>query len=56
MRAAGVAVPATGRVARGSATCAFVVPRAAKAKVVRGTITVRVDSKVVASDFAFAVL
>ena len=40
----------------GSATCAFVVPRAAKGKVVRGTITVRVDGKVVAGDFAFAVL
>ncbi|MET0560247.1 MAG: hypothetical protein ABW012_01315 [Gaiellaceae bacterium] len=56
VRAAGAAVPATGRVARGSATCAFVVPRAAKGKVVRGTITVRVDGKVVARDFAFVVL
>ena len=56
VRAAGVAVQATGRVARGSATCAFVVPRAAKGKVVRGTITVRVDGKVVARDFAFVVL
>jgi hypothetical protein len=56
VRAAGVAVQATGRVAQGSATCAFVVPRAAKGKVVRGTITVRVDGKVVARDFAFVVL
>ena len=56
VRAAGAAVPATGRVARGSATCAFVVPRAAKGKVVRGTITVRVDGKVVARNFAFVVL
>ena len=56
VRAAGVAVQAKGRVAEGSATCAFVVPRAAKGKVVRGTITVRVDGKVVARDFAFAVL
>ena len=56
VRAAGVAVQATGRVTRGSATCAFVVPRAAKGKVVRGTITVRVDGTVVARDFAFAVL
>ena len=55
VRAAGVAVRATGRVAGGSATCAFVVPRAAKGKIVRGTITVRVDGKVIASDFAFAV-
>lgn len=56
VRAAGVAVRATGRVAQGSATCAFVVPRAAKGKVVRGTITVRVGGKVVAGDFAFVVL
>jgi hypothetical protein len=56
VRAAGVAVQAKGRVARGSATCAFVVPRAAKGKVVRGTITVRVGGTVVARDFAFAVL
>ena len=56
VRAAGAAVPATGRVAQGSATCAFVVPRAAKGKVVRGTITVRVDGKVVARDFAFVAL
>ena len=56
VRAAGVAVQARGRVAQGSATCAFVVPRAAKGKVVRGTITVRVDGKVVTRNFAFAVL
>ncbi len=55
VRAAGVAVRATGRVAGGSATCAFVVPRAAKGKVVRGTITVRSDGLVVARNFAFAV-
>jgi hypothetical protein len=53
--AAGTKVPATGRVAGGSAQCAFVVPRAAKGKVLRGTIGVRAGGKVVARDFAFVV-
>ena len=54
--AAGAKVPATGRVAGGSAQCAFVVPRTAKGKVLRGTISVRLGGKTVARDFSFVVL
>lgn len=53
--AAGTRLPATGRVAGGAAQCAFVVPRAAKGKVLRGTISVRTGGKVVARDFSFVV-
>ena len=37
------------------AQCAFVVPRAAKGKVLRGTISVRSGGKVVARDFSYVV-
>jgi hypothetical protein len=53
--AAGAKLPATGRVTGGSAQCAFVVPRAAKGKVLRGTISVRSGGKVVARDFSYVV-
>jgi hypothetical protein len=53
--AAGVKLPATGRVSGGSAQCAFTVPRAAKGKVLRGTISVRTGGKVVARDFSYVV-
>lgn len=53
VRTSGATVPAAGRVARGSAQCAFVVPRTAKGKVLRGTISVRTGGKNVARDFAF---
>ena len=53
--AAGIAVRATGRVIAGSAQCAFVVPRAAKGKVLRGTISLRTGGTLVARDFAFTV-
>lgn len=55
VRTSGATVPAAGRVARGSAHCAFVVPRTAKGKVLRGTISVRTGGKIVARDFAFLV-
>ena len=55
VRTSGATVPAAGRVARGSAHCAFVVPRTAKGKVVRGTISVRTGGKNVARNFAFVV-
>lgn len=54
--AAGTRVPATGRVEAGSAQCAFVVPRTARGKVLRGTISVSTGGKTVARDFAFVVL
>ncbi len=54
--AAGTKIPATGRVAAGSAQCAFVVPRTAKGKVLRGTISVRTGGKTVARDFSFVVV
>lgn len=54
--AAGTKVPAAGRVAGGSAQCALVVPRTARGKVLRGTISVRSGGKTVARDFAFVVL
>jgi hypothetical protein len=53
VRTSGTKVPAAGRVARGSAHCAFVVPSTAKGKVLRGTISVRTGGKNVARDFAF---
>ena len=53
--AAGVAVRATGRVVGGSARCVFVIPRAAKGKVLRGTISLRTGGTLVARDFAFTV-
>jgi hypothetical protein len=53
--AAGAKVQATGRVVGGAAQCAFVVPRAAKGKVLRGTISVRSGGKVVARDFSYVV-
>ncbi|HEY5872366.1 MAG TPA: hypothetical protein VIT46_03935 [Gaiellaceae bacterium] len=53
--AAGTAIRATGRVIAGSAQCAFVVPRAAKGKVLRGTISLRTGGTLVARDFAFTV-
>ena len=37
----------------GSARCTFVVPRAAKGKLLRGTITVRMGGTLVSRDFAF---
>ena len=55
VRVAGVAVRATGRVVEGSARCAFVVPRAAKGKQLRGTISVRTGGTLVSRDFAFSV-
>ena len=53
--AAGAKVPATGRVAGGSARCAFLVPRGVKGKVLRGTISVRSGGKVVARGFSYVV-
>jgi hypothetical protein len=53
--AAGTKVPATGRVAGGAAQCAFLVPRAAQGKVLRGTISVRIGGKVVARHFSYVV-
>ena len=52
---AGVAVRATGRVVAGSARCALVVPRAARGKMVRGTISVRAAGSRVSRAFAYAV-
>ena len=52
---AGSAVRATGRVVAGSARCTFVVPRAAKGKQLRGTISVRTGGTLVSRDFAFSV-
>ena len=55
VRAAGAVVQATGRVAGGSAQCAFVVPRAAQGKVLSGTISVRTGGTLVSRSFTFAV-
>ena len=54
--AADRAVAATGRVVGGAGRCAFVVPRSAKGKMLRGTITVRAGGKSAATDFAYVVL
>jgi hypothetical protein len=54
-RAGGAAVEASGRVSGGSARCAFVVPRAAKGKVLRGAISVRTGGTLVSRNFTFVV-
>jgi len=56
VKAVGKPVAAKGRVVGGAGRCAFVVPRSAKGKVLRGTITVRVGGKSAATDFTYVVL
>ena len=48
-------VPAKGRVAGGAGRCSFLVPSAAKGKLLRGTITVRSSGKSVSADFAYLI-
>ena len=48
-------IPARGRIAGGAGLCTFVVPRAARGSVVRGTVTVRSGGASLARDFAFVI-
>ena len=48
-------VAATGRVIGGAGRCTFVVPAAARGKVLRGTVTVRTGGTSVAADFSYVV-
>jgi hypothetical protein len=53
--AGGKPVAAKGRVVGGSGRCTFVVPAAAKGKMLRGTVRVHIGGTSVAADFAYVV-